>query len=99
MWNFLLVSCLVKRKSEAFHGKAAASSVGTGDQGIQDVPEDAAKPYWGNHFGRGCFVRTMGIDEEMIRKYVRQQEERDRREEQQRQAYYLFTEHPPPGKP
>lgn len=40
------------------------------------------KPYWGNHFwARGYCVDTVGLDEEMIRKYVKYQEENEKREE------------------
>ncbi|OHC08690.1 MAG: transposase [Planctomycetes bacterium RIFOXYB12_FULL_42_10] len=42
------------------------------------------KPYWGNHFwAQGYCVDTIGLDEEMIRKYVRYQEQQERRYEQQ----------------
>ena len=42
------------------------------------------KPYWGNHFwSRGYCVDTVGLDAEMIRKYVKHQEAKERREEQQ----------------
>ena len=37
------------------------------------------KPYWGNHFwARGYCVDTVGLDEEMIRKYVKYQEEQEK---------------------
>ena len=37
------------------------------------------KPYWGNHFwARGYCVDTVGLDEEMIRKYIKYQEIRER---------------------
>jgi putative transposase len=37
------------------------------------------KPYWGNHFwARGYCVDTVGLDAEMIRKYIRYQEARER---------------------
>ena len=40
------------------------------------------KPYWGNHFwAKGYCVDTIGIDEEMIRKYVRYQEKQEKSEE------------------
>ena len=36
------------------------------------------KPYWGNHFWtRRYCVDTVGLDEEMIRKYVKYQDEKD----------------------
>ena len=41
------------------------------------------KPYWGNHFwAPGYCVDTVGVNEEMIRKYVKYQENVDRRAEQ-----------------
>ena len=41
------------------------------------------KPYWGNHFwSKGYCVDTVGLDSEMIRKYVKYQEAKERREEQ-----------------
>ena len=41
------------------------------------------KPYWGNHFwADGYCVDTVGLDEEMIRKYVRYQEKKERQVEQ-----------------
>ena len=40
------------------------------------------KPYWGNHFwARGYCVDTVGLDEEMIRKYVKYQEEKEKQAE------------------
>ena len=37
------------------------------------------KPYWGNHFwAEGYCVDTVGLDAEMIRKYVKFQENRER---------------------
>ena len=41
------------------------------------------KPYWGNHFwAKGYCVDTIGMDAEMIRKYVKYQEKRERQIEQ-----------------
>ena len=41
------------------------------------------KPYWGNHFwAKGYCVDTVGLDAEMIRKYVRHQEEKEKQMEQ-----------------
>jgi putative transposase len=41
--------------------------------------------YWGNHFwARGYFVNTIGLNEEIIRRYVKYQEEEERREEGER---------------
>ena len=40
------------------------------------------KPYWGNHFwSRGYCVDTVGLDSEMMRKYVKYQEVKEREEE------------------
>ena len=41
------------------------------------------KPYWGNHFwAPGYCVDTVGLDAEMIQKYVKYQENVERRQEQ-----------------
>ena len=46
------------------------------------------KPYWGNHFwSRGYCVDTVGLDSEMIRKYVKYQEDKERKEEKQGQLF------------
>ena len=40
------------------------------------------RPYWGNHFwSRGYCVDTVGLDEEMIRKYIKYQESQERESE------------------
>ena len=46
------------------------------------------KPYWGNHFcSRGYCVDTVGLDSEMIRKYVKYQEAKERKEENQNRLF------------
>ena len=41
------------------------------------------KLYWGNHFwAKGYCVDTVGLDADMIRKYVKYQERKERRHEQ-----------------
>ena len=41
------------------------------------------KPYWGNHFwAKGYCVDTVGLDHEMIRKYVKWQEKEERKQEE-----------------
>ncbi|MBI9092103.1 MAG: IS200/IS605 family transposase [Desulfobacterium sp.] len=41
------------------------------------------KPYWGNKFwSRGYCVDTVGLDADMIRKYVKHQERKERRAEE-----------------
>ena len=40
------------------------------------------KPYWGNHFWvRGYCVDTVGLDAEMIRKYIKYQKDKERKTE------------------
>jgi len=47
------------------------------------------KPYWGNHFwSRGYCVDTVGLDSEMIRKYVKYQEAKERKEEQSQRKLF-----------
>ena len=54
-------------------------------------PNLKKKPYWGNHFwARGYFVNTGGINEEMIRRYVKFQEEEERKMERDRSEFTLF---------
>jgi putative transposase len=45
-------------------------------------PKLKNKPYWGNHFwARGYCVDTVGLDEEVVRKYVKYQEEQEKKQE------------------
>ena len=40
------------------------------------------KPYWGNHFwAKGYCVDTVGLDEEMIRNYIKYQERKEKKTE------------------
>ena len=49
------------------------------------------KPYWGNHFwARGYFVNTVGIDEEVIKRYVKYQEGQERKQEDDKEQFKLF---------
>lgn len=49
------------------------------------------KPYWGNHFwARGYFVSTVGIDEGLIKRYVKHQEKQEKQSEQENTDYKLF---------
>jgi len=51
---------------------------------FKSYPNLKKKPYWGNHFwARGYFVSTVGLDEDMIRKYVKYQEEEEKKVEAQ----------------
>ncbi len=50
----------------------------TAIQIFRQFPNLKQKPYWGNHFwSRGYCVDTVGIDEEIIRKYVKFQEKEE----------------------
>ena len=52
---------------------------------FQQFRELRKKPYWGNHFwAKGYCVDTVGLNAEMIWKYVRYQEKKERQEEQLR---------------
>jgi putative transposase len=45
---------------------------------FKSYPQLKKKPYWGNHFwSRGYFVNTAGLNEDIIRRYVKYQEEQD----------------------
>ncbi len=58
---------------------------------FKSYPQLKKKPYWGNHFwARGYFVNTIGINEEMIKRYVKHQEEEERKEENQGKDFGLF---------
>ncbi|TVZ27903.1 putative transposase [Gillisia sp. Hel_I_86] len=55
---------------------------------FKSYPKLKKKPYWGNHFwSRGYFVSTVGLDEEMIKKYVKFQEKEEKRVEEQQQRF------------
>ena len=55
----------------------------TAIRGFKKFPHLKNKPYWGNHFwAPGYCVGTIGLDAEMIRKYVKFQEHNERRAEQ-----------------
>ena len=58
---------------------------------FKTYPKLKQKPYWGNHFwSRGYFVNTVGIDEDMIRRYVKYQEGEDKNEESQGRNFVMF---------
>lgn len=60
---------------------------------FKSYPKLKQKPYWGNHFwSRGYFVTTVGVDEEIIRRYVKFQEGEDKREENQTKNFDLFSQ-------
>lgn len=58
---------------------------------FKSYPQLKKKPYWGNHFwSRGYFVNTVGINEEVMGRYVKYQEEEDKKEENNGQHFNLF---------
>ena len=55
---------------------------------FKSYPKLKKKPYWGNHFwARGYFVNTVGLDEEMIKKYVKHQEKKEKKVEDQQKNF------------
>jgi putative transposase len=55
---------------------------------FKNYPDLKKKPYWRNHFwARGYFVSTVGLDEEMIKKYVQHQEKEEKIEEEQQRKF------------
>ena len=50
---------------------------------FKQFPYLRKKPYWGNHFwAKGYCVDTVGVNAEMIRKYVKHQEKLEKQQEQ-----------------
>ena len=63
---------------------------------FKTYPKLKRKPYWGNHFwSRGYFVNSVGIDEDMISRYVKYQEGADKKEENQGRDFDIFGSHSP----
>jgi hypothetical protein len=59
---------------------------------FKSYPKLRKKPYWGNHFwARGYFISTVGLNEDLIRRYFRHQEEQERRDEDERRDFDLFN--------
>ena len=55
---------------------------------FKSYPQIKQKPYWGNHFwARGYFVSTVGIDEDVIKRYVKHQEKEERQIEEQQYRF------------
>lgn len=55
---------------------------------LKNHPSLRKKRYWGNHFwAPGYCVDTVGLDAEMIRRYVRHQEKHEKKVEQQQLKY------------
>lgn len=59
---------------------------------FKSYPRLKKKPYWGNHFwARGYFVNTVGIDEDVIRRYVKYQEDQEKKHEREGLNFDLFS--------
>ena len=55
---------------------------------FKSYPNLKKKPYWGNRFwARGYFVSTVGLDEEVIKKYVKHQEQEEKKVEDQQRRF------------
>jgi len=55
---------------------------------FKSYPRMKQKPYWGNHFwARGYFVSTVGIDEDVIKRYVQHQEKEEKLIEAQQHTF------------
>jgi len=70
-------------------GQSAAEGVDIAADGAGEwekftrFPYLKQKPYWGNHFwAKGYCVDTVGVDADMIRKYVKYQEKQEQRQVQ-----------------
>lgn len=64
----------------------------TAIQVFRQFPQLKKRPYWGNHFwARGYCVDTVGLNEEMIRKYVKFQEKEERQQEHQEQLKFQMS--------
>jgi putative transposase len=49
---------------------------------FKTYPDLKKKPYWGNHFwAQGYFISTVGLDSDMIKRYVKYQEHEEKKEE------------------
>ena len=58
---------------------------------FKSYPALKKKPYWGNHFwARGYCSSTIGLSEEMVRKYVKYQVREEKKAERQQQEFGLF---------
>jgi len=58
---------------------------------FQKYPMMKPKLYWGSHFwARGYFVNTVGVDEDLVRRYVKYQESEEKKEEKHTKNFNLF---------
>ena len=57
---------------------------------FKTYPHFKKKLYWGNHFwSKGYFSSTIGLDEEMIKRYVKYQEKEERKIESEQMKFEL----------
>jgi putative transposase len=76
----LIVMIIPKVSVSGFMGEVKGR---TAIRVFKQFPNLREKPYRGNHFwAPGYCVDTIGLDAEMIRRYVKWQENRERRDEQ-----------------
>ncbi len=55
---------------------------------FKSYPNLRKKPYWGNRFwARGYFVSTIGIDEDVIKRYVKHQGEQEKQIEAHQHSF------------
>ena len=60
---------------------------------FKSYPQLRKKPYWGNKFwARGYFINTVGINEDLVRRYVKYQEKEEKQEERNRQGFLFESE-------
>lgn len=80
----LVVSIPPKVSVSEYKGKLAIKL-------FKSYPVLKQKPYWRNHFwARGYFVNTIGINEEMIKRYVKYQEDEEKKHENDKHNFKLF---------
>ena len=84
------IECAKRPRAFAGEGSAEAFDIGIDghseranrDSDIQCVSVSEKTPYWGNHFwAKGYCVDTVGLNSEMIQKYVRFQEKEEQHQE------------------
>lgn len=58
---------------------------------FKSYPNLKKKPYWGNHFwSRGYFINTVGMDADLVQRYVKYQEDEEKRQENESTDFTLF---------
>ena len=58
---------------------------------FKSYPNLKKKPYWGNHFwSRGYFINTVGMDADLVQRYVKYQETEEKRQENDSTDFTLF---------